>query len=208
MGNFIDLTEKRFGRLVVLEMKGKNNNGAILWKCLCDCGKEHIVVGAKLKNGWTKSCGCFRIDFARESFLKHGGRRLPEYVAWSQMKGRCLNKNNLGYKDYGGRGIIVCERWINSFENFLFDVGRRPTSKHSIDRIKVEGNYEPGNVRWGTTMQQGGNKRNNRWLEFRGERMILSDWARELNVDHKTLSYVIEKRGNDSGFEYIINRKK
>ena len=115
-------------------------------------------------------------------------KRQPEYVAWRHMKERCRCKKTSGFKNWGGRGIKVCDRWENSFEGFLEDVGRKPTSKHTLERIDNDGNYEPGNVRWATYKEQHMNKRTNRLLTFRGESKPLTQWATELGINPSTLS--------------------
>src|SRR6267154_2564352 len=117
---------------------------------------------------------------------RHGLRYLPEYQIWLQMKGRCQNPKNKKYADYGGRGISVCERWSKSFTAFLEDMGHRPRGM-TLERDNNDGNYEPRNCRWASWYDQRHNKRNNVWLEFRGKRMILSDWAKELGMDKGVL---------------------
>lgn len=133
------------------------------WKCRCVCGKELVVRQDCLRSGNTTSCGCQRKVHAAVAIRKrcttHGQSKLAEYFVWKTMKARCRNPKNLEFKNYGGRGIKVCDRWLNSFEAFLGDMGRRPTPAHSIDRINNDGNYEPGNCRWATWKQQAANRR-------------------------------------------------
>jgi hypothetical protein len=154
----IDMTGQKSGKLTILEIAvraHRNSQGhpiGTTWRCLCDCGKETIVEGKYLRSGRTKSCGCLRADSMRVLFRTHGettGYKFttPEYTAWTSMRGRCLNPNNGKYYCYGARGIEVCERW-NSYENFLQDMGRKPGPGYSLDRINVNGNYEPSNCRW------------------------------------------------------------
>jgi hypothetical protein len=150
----IDMMGQRFGRLTVLEIAARaqrKTNPHTKWKCVCDCGKEVIVIGKDLRVGHTKSCGCLLEDNARNLFRTHGdagkGFSTREYIAWSSMRGRCLNPNNGKYYRYGARGIKVCERW-DSYENFLMDMGKKPSPRHSLDRINVHGDYEPSNCRW------------------------------------------------------------
>jgi hypothetical protein len=102
---------------------------------------------------------------------------MREYKIWASMKQRCLNPNQKGYLNYGGRGVRVCTRWCDSFEAFLADLGRRPSPRHQLDRIDNDGDYEPGNVRWALRAVQNRNRRGNRWIEFNGERRVLKDWA-------------------------------
>lgn len=156
----LDLTGERFGRLIVLRDVGRYNGG-VLWLCECDCGRLIRVASGKLREGVTKSCGCWR----RDNMIKmnkerstHGMFNTPIYRTWNAMLQRCENPNNTAYKWYGERGIFVCERW-HKFENFLEDMGPRPEGK-SIDRWPDnEGNYELGNCRWATSKEQVNNQR-------------------------------------------------
>jgi hypothetical protein len=153
-----DVAGQRFGQLTAIRDAGRLRK-EVAWLCHCDCGGSSIVPGYKLRSGATQSCGC------RKGSWRHGyGKPLtrhPIYRAWLHMRDRCTNPNHRQWKDYGGRGIAVCERWSN-FTNFLADVGERPTPKHSLDRINNNGNYEPENVRWATKVQQNNNTRRNR----------------------------------------------
>jgi len=145
---------KRFGRLVVLAEAGYRNQ-CRYWLCRCDCGTEKEVQVSSLIRGRINSCGCLRTQL----FTKHGMTDDPLHICWMNMHQRCRTPNHPGYADYGGRGIKVCERW-NSFENFLADVGPRPSSEHSLDRYpNNDGDYEPGNVRWATKAEQMLNRR-------------------------------------------------
>lgn len=152
----LNLIGKRFGKLVVTQ-KGQYISGTTKWLCLCDCGNEKFVGSQNLRNGSTKSCGCLRKEYLRDSRTTHGYTNTGVYRSWSQMKNRCSNPNYIGYESYGGRGIKYCERW-EKFENFLYDMGDRPL-KTSLDRIDVNGNYEPSNCRWATVKEQSANRR-------------------------------------------------
>jgi hypothetical protein len=156
----IDVNEKRFGFLVATNIT-ESKNGSIYVKCLCDCGNEKLIVKNSLLRGITKSCGCLRDSKIRTIKISHGLSKTKAYRAYTGIKQRCYNKKGKSYNDYGGRGILVCDSWIKSFDNFLNDMGFPPTCKHSIDRIDVNKNYEPNNCRWATRIEQGRNTRRN-----------------------------------------------
>jgi len=166
---FIDLTGQRFGKLIVIKCIGQNKWGYYIYLCKCDCGNEKIISGQNLRNGQTKSCGCFQKEITLKANLKHGhtsnGKRSKIYRVWDCIIQRCNNSNNSRYKDYGGRGIKVCWRWSNKnpkgFENFYKDVGDPPKGK-SFDRTNNNGDYKPGNWKWSTPKEQANNRRNNK----------------------------------------------
>lgn len=166
--NFKDLTGLRFGRLVVVE-RAPNKGPRTSWLCLCDCGKRAIVIGGSLKQGLTKTCGCG---------LRNGatidGEITPEYRTWRSMKDRCTNPRTKCYDNYGGRGISICPEWLNDFRQFLRDMGPKPSIKHSLDRIDVNGNYEPSNCRWATPKEQARNRRS-RYISANNLEKLLSE---------------------------------
>jgi hypothetical protein len=163
----LEMSGLRFGRLLVVSIDKLNKGKRIKWICQCDCGNETSVDGSKLRAKETRSCGCLQREEQSKRIskanLKHGhnrkGNQSDTHKSWTAMIQRCTNPNYTDYMNYGGRGIAVCERW-RSFENFLVDMGERPKEK-SIDRIQVNGNYEPSNCRWATRSEQQKNKRNN-----------------------------------------------
>lgn len=190
MGKFIDLTGQKFNRLTVVS-RAESNGKKVLWNCKCDCGSEAIVISGHLKNGNTKSCGCLNIDKIKERLTTHGMKWSPEYKSWEAMMQRCNNEKRKDSKDYLGRGISVCDEW-RSFEKFYADMGHRPEGT-SLDRIDNDGNYEPGNCRWATSIEQGRNQRTNRMLSFNGKVMCLSEWASELGMSVGTLHSRLNK---------------
>lgn len=151
----LDLTGQRFTRLTAMRVsETRGSLGELKWECLCDCGETVNVTTAHLRSGHTKSCGCYHIS----KVTKHGKARTSTYSSWVAMTQRCLNPHNKEYKNYGGAGVSVCQRWLESFENFLKDMGEKPSGL-SLDRIDPYGNYEPSNCRWGNPSDQSFNQR-------------------------------------------------
>ncbi len=151
------------------------------WVCRCSCGEVRSVNASMLNNGRSLSCGCLQAEQVAERNTKHGHYGTRVYGSWHAMSGRCRNPSHRHWKHYGGRGITVTDRWLE-FPNFLADMGEPPSPKHSLDRIDNNGNYEPGNCRWATPLQQQSNRRNNVRLTFKGETASLAEWARRTGI--------------------------
>lgn len=192
MERFIDLTGQKFGKLTVLEHAENAKNGQARWKCKCDCGKEVVVRGDVLRRGDAKSCGCYN----REKVTTHGESKTHLYEIWCAIKRRCYNKNFDHYNNYGGRGISMCESWMDSFEEFRdWALENGYTDDLSIDRIDVNGNYEPSNCRWVTIKEQANNRTDNHLLTYNGKTQTISQWAEELGLKPHTLQARINYYG-------------
>lgn len=190
MPPFIDLTEQRFGRWLVLERGENTSYNHPRWWCMCECGNKKLVKGSILRKGQSKSCGCLNIDIHRQVCIerntKHNLSKTKVYAVWVNIRQRCNNPNNNGYVKYGAKGITVCERW-NSFDNFLADMGHPPTPKHSIDRIDGTKGYSPDNCRWATQKEQQNNRLNNYVISYKGERFTLMQLSEKLGIGRKSL---------------------
>lgn len=186
------MTGKKFHRWTVIGTGPFiTGDGASSYRCRCSCGTVRYVRLQNLIRGASRSCGCLQKEKAKGRLTKHGEsmENSPEYIAWRSMKSRCLIKSATGYRNYGGRGITVCNDWILSYAIFLRDVGRRPTSGHSLERRDNNGNYEPGNVYWATKTEQSMNKRGVRLVTHNGVTKSISGWAEVFNLFPATLQY-------------------
>ncbi len=188
MGKVIDLTGQRFGRLVVIERAENDKRGRARWVCRCDCGEQKTISGHNLRNGRARSCGCLQKEVTAQRGKMHGqdGKRL--YDIWFHMKSRCYNPKIADFKNYGGRGITVCEEWrhdVQAFYDWAMSHGYRDSL--TLDRIDNNGPYGPENCRWTTRTKQANNTRANRKLTLRGETQTVSEWAAILNISHSTI---------------------
>lgn len=199
MAKFKDLTGCKFGRLRVaklLRRSGLQPNGKMansLWECTCVCGKTTHVQTGHLTSGTVLSCGCRRI----EAQTKHSLHDHPLYPVWLGIKHRCFDEKHIHYESYGARGITLHEPWLNVVEfinGVESEIGARPSTAHTIDRIRNEGDYRPGNIRWSTASEQANNRRNTKYIELNGVVRPLMDWCKELNLYPSTVRQRIDRR--------------
>lgn len=187
MGKFIDLTNEIIGRLTVIE-RVENIGKCTMWKCKCECGKEVVIRQPDLRSGRTQSCGCLHSEQLSLRNTTHNLSKTKLCSIWRSMKGRCLNPKDQAYKNYGGRGVTICEEWSNNFVAFYnWAINNGYSEELSIDRIDNNGNYEPSNCRWATRKVQANNKRDNHYLIYNGKSQTISQWANELNIKPHTI---------------------
>lgn len=183
-----ELSGLRFGRLAVLERAGSTANGVSKWKCVCDCGNVVTVTCGNLKNGHTKSCGCLVKEKAKETHTTHGQGATSLYSVWRGMLERCYDENNRYYKNYGFRGIAVCEEWRTDFQIFYdWAIANGYKKGLSIDRKDANGEYAPHNCRFVTMKVQQNNRTNNRLVTFDGKTMTVAEWSEATEIPYKTL---------------------
>lgn len=170
---------QRFGRLVTKSVAGRSNDGHKLWLCACDCGNECTRQSNVLKKIGLVSCGCA----ARDVQVEHGMHGTPEYSSWRAAKQRCHVETDKDFPRYGGRGIEMCAAWRNSFSAFLEHLGNRPEGT-TLERIRTDGNYEPGNCKWATASEQARNRRRSVYVDWNGARTHLCDVGAELGITY------------------------
>lgn len=185
-----DLENMQFGRLLVCSYK-ESVGGRAYWNCLCSCGNSTSVSAGHLTGGRIRSCGCLKTEAQIARSTKHGMYNSATYHSWANMIQRCTNSNHKDFKDYGARGIEVCEKW-KKFEGFLDDMGERPDGT-TIDRKENNGNYDVRNCRWANLETQSKNKRTTRRIEFSGVTKTLSEWADSLGISSSALHYRLTK---------------
>ena len=211
----INIEGKVFGRWTVLsedDQIGISNKKVF---CICQCGVKKYVFKNTLLSGASKSCGCFASERAIETHTVHGhtkgGKVTTEFRIWWTMIERCSNPQRDSYKDYGAKGVIVCDRWLGDlgFSNFLLDMGLRPSKEYTLDRFPdTRGNYELSNCRWATNEQQARNRTNNVWLTNDGVTMVRKDWATKMGIDDETISYHMKKGKSFPEVVKYFNKKK
>ena len=196
MKRAVDLTGLRFGRLVV-KRRDYSYTKAAYWVCSCDCGNETTVQSCHLRSGATQSCGCLHMENALKSnWSTHGGSRTRLYAEWANMKKRCYNKKNPRYPDYGGRGVMVCDEWRDSFEYFrCWALANGYRDDLTIERKDVNGNYCPENCCWATQKEQQNNRRNNHYITYQGKTQTIKQWSEETGISDATIYSRINKLG-------------
>lgn len=212
MPSFIDLTGHRYGHLTVLS-RAENVGRFSAWECVCDCGNKTVVQSHHLRNGHTKSCGCYRKS--GDSRRTHGMTNTRLHRIWAAMKARCCNENIPAYKYYGGRGITICDEWKDSFEKFYaWAVKSGYRDNLSIDRIDNNKGYSPENCRWATNKEQSNNQRSTRLLTYDGETHSLAEWADITGINYRTLIYRVNNNWDTgealygSRYQYHHERKR
>ena len=207
-----EILEQKFGRLTPTEYVAGSRSVKPKFKCLCNCGNICLVSKQNLSSGKTKSCGCLSSEMLSERNTKHDMIDAPEYSVWCGIKARCKNKNTPSYRNYGGRGIAICESWDADFKAFLSDMGERPTENHSIERINTNGNYEPSNCKWADKYEQARNKRTSRRNKSGVKGVcfcpVQSQWVAYWNDNgsQKRRSFSTNKHGEDA-FEMAVNAR-
>lgn len=192
MGKFVDLTGLNFGNWKVIQ-RAENKSGRSYWLCECKCGTIKTVCGQSLTNGNSKSCGCLRDTVSSERSKTHGKTKTRLYRIWQAMKNRCYNKNAPSFKNYGMRGIRICQEWLCDFQVF-YDWAMSNGYKEdlTIDRIDVNGNYEPSNCRWSTRTEQANNKTNNHYITIEGKTKTISQWSQIFGINPRSVSNRIQ----------------
>lgn len=207
----LDLTGKRFGRITVIkEGSRKRNKSGIperMWICKCDCGNVFSCNTSRLKQGITKSCGCLRREVTAQNNHKHGMSKTKLYRIWSEMNGRCFCNTNKAYKNYGGRGITVCDEWREKFVVFReLAISNGYEEGLTIERIDNNGNYCPENCKWIPKSEQPKNRRNCHYITYHGETKTLSEWSRELHIDRECVRNKEKELGNgELAIDEILN---
>lgn len=206
MKKIIDLTNQRFGYLIVEEFI-ERKNGNTWWRCKCDCGKQTVTTTCRLRNGETKSCGCYYKNGKYRIKLTDSERRL--HRIYKAMLSRCYKNNNPSFKNYGERGIKVCDEWKNSIDNFVsWALNNGYKDDLTIDRIDNDKSYKPDNCRWVTQKEQNNNTRRNVYIQFEGEKKTISQWAETLDITSEALRARLKKMSTKDALKTNRMRKK
>jgi hypothetical protein len=195
MGRVIDEVGNRYGRWLVLKRAGQSKAGQTVWLTECDCGQQGKVLAGNLRSGRSRSCGCLQREGLAARATTHGMRGYPEYMVWLDMVKRCENPKAANFHNYGGRGIEVCPQWRKSFETFYQDMGARPSTSHSLERVDNSLGYDSVNCTWATRKEQCRNRRTNKLLAFQGVTMCVAAWADKIGISNKTLSHRVRDLG-------------
>ena len=205
----------RFGKLTVIREDGRSKNGCVIWLCRCDCGNEYRTTSTYLRRGYSTSCGCETKSKQIESHKTHGMSDSRLFKTWINMKNRCENPNTREYHNYGGRGIKVCDEWKHNFVSFynwsiesgyIFDA---KFGECTLDRIDVDGDYCPENCRWITNKEQQNNKRNNRFLLYRGSKKTMAEWSEITGISASTIKSRIERGWSvEEALETPVNQRR
>ncbi len=205
----IDIQGQTFNRLTAVHRIGVNPDYKMVWACRCSCGNPELVpvTGKSLRSGHTKSCGCLNTEKRKQRMTKHGKCETTEYRAWLDIRARCHNPNYKFYENSDGQEIKVCDRWLESFENFLEDMGERPTVHHTVYKKNPKGDYTPDNCVWLAPLERNNKRKNNVHLEFNGETKTISEWARYYDIDYRKFyrKVVINKWEIDKTVEFYSN---
>lgn len=212
----IDISGQKFGRLTVVsfagyKIQGKSNHKTSAWKCKCVCGNEIVVTKSLLKSGNTKSCGCLKSENNRKTWTKHGLCNTRLYKIFSMMKDRCYNKNSKAYMYYGGKGVSICDEWLNDFQVFYnWAIQNGYNDNLTIERMDVNGNYEPNNCKWITQSEQTRNRTNTHFILFNDEKYTLTELSNKLGVSRTTIRKYEKQFNGDSerAINFIVEKSK
>lgn len=189
---FVDMTGHVYGDLTVIDYYGKKKMRSY-WACKCACGNYKVILRKSLVDGLTTSCGCAQ----KKAVTRHGLFKTPEYKIWRGMQDRCYLEKSANYHNYGGRGIKVCDRWLESIDNFVADMGIRPSPKYSLDRIDVNGDYSPENCRWADDKTQNRNRRDNLHITIRGDKMTIAEAVERYSLPRHIITWRMRQGWTD-----------